>query len=85
MTASGSGFRFTKGRSGGLIGAKRKRMPIIVANGVLCLTPSALFLAFNAQTDDFDPVVYAGDSVTVLRPPPRRANSRRTLSSDHCA
>ena len=43
--AGGSGFAMAKGRRTGLVGAKFKRMPIIAANGILVLIPSALYLA----------------------------------------
>jgi Na+/H+ antiporter NhaA len=42
-----------------LIGAKIKRMPLIAANGILVLIPSALFLAFKARADEFDTGFYA--------------------------
>ena len=52
--AGGSGFALAKGGRAGLIGAKLKRMPLIAANGVLVLIPSALFLASKARADEFD-------------------------------
>jgi len=52
--AGGSGFALAKGRRAGLIGAKVKRMPIIAANGILVLIPSALFLASKARAGEFD-------------------------------
>ena len=52
--AGGSGFAVAQGARVGLIGAKRRRMPIIAANGVLILIPSALFLAAKARTGEFD-------------------------------
>ena len=55
----GTGFTLSGGRSGGLLGKKRKRMPIIAANGVLILIPSALFLAAKAKAGDFDATFYA--------------------------
>jgi hypothetical protein len=55
----GSGFALAKGRRGGLIGAKIKRMPFIAANGVLILIPSALFLASKARAGEFDMLFYA--------------------------
>ena len=55
----GTGFALSGGRSGGLVGKKRKRMPIIAANGVLILIPSALFLAAKAKAGDFDGTFYA--------------------------
>jgi hypothetical protein len=66
MTAGGSGFMLAKGRSGGLVDAKRKRMPLVAANGVLFLMPSALFLAFKASTGDFDTVFYGVQAVELI-------------------
>lgn len=53
-TAGATGFKLAKGRNVGLMGAKRKRMPIIAANGLLVLVPSALFLAAKARAGEFD-------------------------------
>lgn len=50
----GSGFALAQGVRDGLIGAKRRRMPIIAANGVLILIPSALFLAAKARAGELD-------------------------------
>lgn len=61
--AGGTGFALAGGRSGGLVGKKRKRMPIIAANGVLILIPSALFLAAKAKAGDFDATFYAVQAV----------------------
>jgi hypothetical protein len=52
--AGGSGFALAKGRRGGVIGAKIKRMPFIAANGILVLVPAALFLASKARAAEFD-------------------------------
>ena len=43
----------------GLVGTKLKRMPIIAANGILVLIPSALFLASKARAAEFDTSFYA--------------------------
>ncbi|NYG43023.1 hypothetical protein GGD67_000452 [Bradyrhizobium sp. IAR9] len=51
----GSGFFLAKGRRGGVIGAKIKRMPFIAGNGILLLIPAALFLAFKAKAAEFAP------------------------------
>lgn len=59
MAAGGSGFALAKGRRGGLVGAKMKRMPLIAANGILILIPSALFLASKARGAEFDTAFYA--------------------------
>src|SRR5690625_4157278 len=52
----GSGFVRANGRRGGLIRSKVKRMPFIVANGVLVLIPAALFLAYKAKAGELDAV-----------------------------
>src|SRR5579863_7538051 len=57
--AGGSGVILAKGRRTGLLGAKLKRMPIIAANGVLVLIPSALYLASKATAGEFDAAFYA--------------------------
>jgi hypothetical protein len=57
--AGGSGFVLAKGRRAGLVGAKIKRMPLIAANGILVLIPSALFLASKAKAVEFDAAFYA--------------------------
>ena len=57
--AGGSGFVLAKGRRTGLVGTKLRRMPIIAANGILILIPSALYLASKAQAGEFDTAFYA--------------------------
>lgn len=59
----GSGFALSRGRSGRMVEAKKKRMPFIVLNGLLILLPSAFFLAHKAGSGEFDAVFY---SVQVL-------------------
>jgi hypothetical protein len=59
MAAGGSGFALAKGRRAGLVGAKLRRMPLIAANGILVLIPSALFLASKARSAEFDTSFYA--------------------------
>jgi len=57
--AGATGFRLAAGRTAGLVGAKRRRMPLIAANGIAVLVPSALFLAGKAQAGAFDGAFYA--------------------------
>ncbi|WP_313349286.1 hypothetical protein [Paracoccus sp. (in: a-proteobacteria)] len=64
--AGGSGFALAKGRRGGLIGTKIKRMPIIAANGILVLVPSALFLAYKAKHAEMDSIFYAVQVLELL-------------------
>ncbi|WOH50529.1 hypothetical protein [Bradyrhizobium sp. sBnM-33] len=58
MAAGGSGFVLAGKRRGGAIGAKIRRMPLIAANGILILIPSALYLA-KARAGEFDSGFYA--------------------------
>lgn len=44
---------------GGLAGAKKKRMPLIAANGLLVLVPAAFFLESRAASGTFDTWFYA--------------------------
>jgi len=59
MAAGGSGLALARGRRAELVGAKIKRMPLIAANGILVLIPSALFLASKAAAAEFDTGFYA--------------------------
>jgi hypothetical protein len=56
--AGASGLALANGRRGGLIGAKQRRMPVIAANGLLVLVPSAVSLAEKAQAGAFDTAFY---------------------------
>ncbi|MBU1176711.1 MAG: hypothetical protein KKH72_15010 [Alphaproteobacteria bacterium] len=58
VAAGGSGVSLAKGRRAGRVGTKRKRMPILAANGLLVLMPAAFFLAFKAQSHAFDAGFY---------------------------
>ncbi|MHB0767377.1 hypothetical protein [Bradyrhizobium sp. 5.13L] len=62
----GSGFLLAKGRRAGLIGAKIKRMPFIIGNGILVLIPVALFLASKAKAAEFDTTFYAAQTLELL-------------------
>lgn len=59
VVTGGTGFAQASTRSGSLLRAKKRRMPIIAANGLLVLVPSALFLAWKARTGVFDATFYA--------------------------
>jgi hypothetical protein len=58
MATGGSGFALAGKRRGGIIDAKLRRMPLIAANGILILIPSALFLASKASAGEFDTGFY---------------------------
>jgi hypothetical protein len=62
----GSGFALAKGRRGGVIGTKIKRMPMIAANGILVLIPAALFLASKARAAEFDTSFYAVQALELV-------------------
>ncbi|MCI4661418.1 MAG: hypothetical protein MRY63_06290 [Neomegalonema sp.] len=51
---------------GGLVGAKMQRMRIAALIGVVCLVPSALFLAWKAQGGAFDTAFYAVQTVELV-------------------
>lgn len=61
--AGGTGLSLSRGGRKGFVEAKRKRMPIIAANGVLVLVPAALFLAARAEAGVFDTAFYAVQAV----------------------
>lgn len=46
--------------------AKKKRMPIIGANGLLVLVPSAFYLASKATNGDFDTAFYTVQAVELI-------------------
>lgn len=54
----GTGFALSKRRTGRLVDAKRGRMPIIAANGLLVLVPCAILLDLRASTGAFDAPFY---------------------------
>lgn len=59
IAATGAtGFSLGKNRKGRLVMAKKKRMPIIAANGFLILVPAAIFLSKWAALDLFDARFY---------------------------
>ncbi|MBR0681525.1 hypothetical protein GXW74_13600 [Roseomonas eburnea] len=51
--AGGTGFRLGGKAAQPRIAAKRRRMPLIAANGLLILLPSAIFLQARAAAGDF--------------------------------
>ena len=53
-----TGFAMSKNRKGRLLETKKKRMPIIAANGLLILLPSAILLDQWASVGTFDTAFY---------------------------
>lgn len=62
----GSGFALAKSRSGKLVLQKKKRMPFIVANGILVLIPCAVFLDRWASAGTFDTSFYVVQGIELL-------------------
>lgn len=67
MAATGaSGFAIAKGRKGRLIDAKKGRMPIIAANGLLVMIPCAIMLNRWAGAGQFDTTFYTVQALELL-------------------
>lgn len=67
IAATGAtGFMLSKSRTGSLVQAKKKRMPIIGANGLLVLVPSAIYLNHLAGAGDFGSGFVAIQSLELL-------------------
>ena len=62
----GSGFALAKSRSGKLALQKKKRMPLIGANGILVLIPCAVVLDRWASAGTFDTGFYVVQGVELL-------------------
>lgn len=62
----GSGLFLAKSRRGRLVDAKKKRMPIIAAVGLLALVPCAITLNRWAATGSFDSAFYLVQSIELL-------------------
>lgn len=61
-----TGFSRAKGRRGGVLGAKARRMPFIAANGALVLLPAGLFLAARAHAQVFDLWFYGVQAIELV-------------------
>ncbi|MEW8141599.1 MAG: hypothetical protein AB2776_09380 [Candidatus Thiodiazotropha endolucinida] len=67
IAATGAtGFAMSKSRKGRLLEAKKKRMPIIGANGIIILMPAAIFLDRWAAAGTFDIWFYLLQGVELL-------------------
>lgn len=64
--AGGTGARLGRKMRGSLIVAKTSRMPVIAANGLLILVPSALYLSAKAQAGAFDTGFYLVQAVELV-------------------
>tara|TARA_R110001583_G_scaffold783_2_gene7277 strand:+ start:4930 stop:5409 length:480 start_codon:yes stop_codon:yes gene_type:complete len=67
MAATGiTGVRMAGKRRGGLIGNKKKRMPLVALNGLLILIPSAIYLRSLAAAGDIGTVFYLIQTLELL-------------------
>lgn len=62
----GSGMSLGAGRSEQMVTAKKKRMPIIAANGLLILVPMAFILESKASAGTFDTMFYVLQGVELI-------------------
>jgi hypothetical protein len=62
----GTGFALARGWRGLLVGRKKRRMPLIAANGLLLLTPAAILLDRWASAGAFDARFYAVQAIELL-------------------
>ncbi len=67
IAATGAtGFALSKNRRGRLLEVKKKRMPVIGANGILTLLPAAIFLDQWAASGAFDTRFYLLQGVELV-------------------
>ena len=67
VATGGSGFALSKTHKGPLLDQKKKkRMPIIAANGLLVMIPAAIFLNSKAAADEFDAMFYSVQVVELI-------------------
>jgi len=64
--AGGSGFFLAKTRKGRIVDSKKKRMPIIVANGLLILVPCAIVLNRWAAAGSVDTTFWIVQAIELL-------------------
>ncbi|MGW5454830.1 hypothetical protein [Nocardia sp. NPDC003979] len=62
----GTGFRLAGGSTLPVVVAKKRRMPIIAANGLCVLIPSAIVLAVLARHDRFGPLFYGVQALELV-------------------
>jgi hypothetical protein len=62
----GTGFVLARGWQGSLVARKKRRMPVIAANGLLILVPAAIVLDRWAATGAFDTRFYVVQAIELL-------------------
>jgi len=65
-TTGGTGIALSKSRKGTLVEIKKKRMPIIGANGVFILMPAAILLDSWASDGSFDAKFYILQTIEII-------------------
>lgn len=66
MATGISGNILARGRQAPLLAAKRRRMPLVAANGIVVLVPSALYLDHLASQGDFGTAFLAVQGVELV-------------------
>jgi hypothetical protein len=66
VATGATGFRLGGKRKNPLVVAKKRRMPLIAANGLVILLPSAWFLAGRAGAGNFDRWFYAVQAIELV-------------------
>ena len=61
-----TGFRQAGRRAKGLVRSKKRRMPVIMASGILVLVPCAVYLHRLAVAREFDATFYAVQAVELI-------------------
>ena len=62
----GSGFSLARGRVGGIVDTKKKRMRFIAANGLLVMLPSAVWLHMQASEGHFGASFFAVQGIEIV-------------------
>ncbi|NVO17502.1 MAG: hypothetical protein HXX10_26035 [Rhodoplanes sp.] len=61
-----TGFRLAGGSAAPLVAGKKRRMPVIAANGILVLVPCALTLAVLSARGDYGPTFQAVQTLELI-------------------
>jgi hypothetical protein len=61
----GSGFWLARGRVGGVVDAKKRRMRIIAANGLVVMLPSAIWLSMLASDRSFGATFFVVQGIEI--------------------
>lgn len=64
-----TGFSWSQSRTGRLVENKKRRMPLIAANGILILLPAAIMLNLWAAAGVFDTYFYVVQTIELIAGP----------------